>query len=128
MTSTDATGSETGADPITFNVTRTGSTTAPWRSTSAWGGTASAGDYTVSVIGGSLSGSVLTIAAGSSSATVTVTPVNDTAVEGAEAVILTVAGGSGYTVGSPASQTGTIADNDAAPPPDAVAVDQATAR
>ena len=55
---------------------------------------------------------MLTIAAGSASATVTVTPVNDTAVESAETVIFTVATGTGYTVGAPASQTGTIADND----------------
>ena len=77
-----------------------------------WGGAATAGDYTVSVAGGSLGGSVLTIAAGSPSATVTITPVDDTTVEGSETVTLTIVSGSGYTVGSPASASGTIADND----------------
>jgi hypothetical protein len=114
VTSTDATGSETPTDVITFNVTRTGSTATTLAANLTWGGTASSGDYTVSVAGGSLAGSVLTIAAGSSSATVTLTPIDDTAVEGSETVLLTVAGGSGYTVGSPASQSGTIADNDTA--------------
>lgn len=114
MTSTDAAGSETGPDVMTFNVTRTGSTATTLAVNLTFGGTATAADYTVSVLGGSLSGSVLTLAAGSSSATLTVTPVDDTAVEGSETVILTIASGSGYTVGAPASQTGTIADNDTA--------------
>jgi hypothetical protein len=43
--------------------------------------------------------------------------VNDSLVEGDESVIVTLASGSGYTVGSPASATATIQDNDAAPPP-----------
>jgi hypothetical protein len=112
VTSTDPNGSETAPNPMTFNVTRTGSTSASLAVNITWTGTASAADYTITVAGGSLSGSVLTIAAGSSSATVTVTPVNDTLVEGSETVILTVASGGTYTVGSPSNQTGTIADND----------------
>ena len=65
--------------------------------------------------GGTLNGTQLTLAAGATSATVTVTPVDDSAFEGAETVTLTLASGTGYTVGSPASASGTIADNDAAP-------------
>src|SRR5262249_24416833 len=67
-------------------------------------------DYT------SLSGS-LTIPAGAASATITVTPIDDSAVEGNETVILTVSAYAAYTVGSPSSATVTIADNDQAPPP-----------
>ena len=46
----------------------------------------------------------------------TLTPVDDTAVEGSETATLTVASGSGYTVGTPSSASGSIADNDAATP------------
>ena len=46
--------------------------------------------------------------------TLTVTPVDDSGVEPAETVILTIATGTGYTVGSPSSATGSIADNDVA--------------
>ena len=44
----------------------------------------------------------------------TVTPVDDGAIENAETVILTVGSNSAYTVSGGASQTGTIADNDKA--------------
>ena len=74
------------------------------------GGTAtSASDYTA------LTGSV-TVAAGSNTATVTVTPVNDALVEGSETVIATLAGGTGYALaGSPyTSGTVTIADDEVA--------------
>jgi hypothetical protein len=62
-------------------------------------------DYTV------LSGSV-TIAAGQSAATLTVTPVNDTFIEGPETVVLTLKANSAYTVGSPRSATVTITSED----------------
>ncbi|HET6426983.1 MAG TPA: Calx-beta domain-containing protein, partial [Phycisphaerae bacterium] len=69
-------------------------------------GTASVGDYSET-----LSGSVV-IPDGQASATITITPVDDGDVEGDETVTLTLAAGSGYTVGSPSSDTVTIADND----------------
>jgi uncharacterized repeat protein (TIGR02543 family) len=62
-------------------------------------------DYT------SLTGSV-TFAANSSTATVTITPTNDTAYEGPEDVTLSIIPNAAYLVGSPASATLTIADND----------------
>jgi PKD repeat protein len=57
------------------------------------------------------------IAAGSSSTSITLTPVNDSAVEGNETAVLTLSANSTYTVGSPGSATVTIADNDQPPPP-----------
>src|SRR6185295_19213267 len=57
-------------------------------------------------------GSTVTIPAGAASATVTVTPVDDSLLEPAETVILTATAGAGYTVGSPSSGTVTITDND----------------
>src|SRR5438876_888136 len=67
-------------------------------------------------------GNSVTIAAGSSSAIVTVTPIDDSSVEGAETVVLTLSANSTYTVGSPNSATVTIADNDSAPSPPTVTV------
>jgi hypothetical protein len=62
-------------------------------------------------------GATVTLPAGDSSATVTVSPLQDTTVEGSESVQLTVIAGTGYTVGAPAQATVTIADDDSAPPP-----------
>ncbi len=54
----------------------------------------------------------VTFADGSLTATVTVDPSADTTVEPDETVILTVTAGAGYTVGVPASATGTITNDD----------------
>lgn len=70
-------------------------------------GTAAAGaDYTA------LSGTV-TIAAGATTATIPVTVIDNNAVESDETVIVTLATGTGYTVGAPDQATVTIADDDA---------------
>ncbi len=114
---TDAAGAESANDPIVFTVTRTGSTAAALAVQLAFGGAASAADYTVTVTGGSYSGGVLTIAAGTSTAIVTVRPVDDAAVESSESVTLTVIAAAGYARGATTSASGTIADNDTAPPP-----------
>ena len=73
------------------------------------GGTAtSATDYTA------LTGSV-TVAAGSNTATVTVTPLNDSLIEGSETVSTTLAAnGALYTIGTPSVATVTIADDEVA--------------
>jgi hypothetical protein len=85
------TASPAPASPITVNLTRTGTAT---------NGT----DYT---------SIPTTVSVGTSgTATINVTVTDDTAVESAETVILTLASGSGYTIGSPSSATVTIADND----------------
>ena len=90
----------------TFTVTRTGATTGALTVNYAISGTATNGtDYQT------LSGSV-SIAAGQTSATITVTPIDDTLVEGTETVIATLSANAAYTVGSPASATVNIADND----------------
>lgn len=89
-----------------FTITRTGATTQALAVNYTTGGSAtSAADYIA------LSGSV-TIPEGSSSATVTVTPKNDTVPEDTETVVLTLSAAATYTVGSPSSATVTIADND----------------
>ena len=74
-------------------------------------GTATAGSGNDFTIQGSGS---LTIAAGATSATIPVAINDDNAVESAETVILTLTGGTGYTVGATSVHTLTISDNDGA--------------
>ncbi|MGH3049730.1 MAG: beta strand repeat-containing protein [Gaiellaceae bacterium] len=120
IAATDASGAEQGSDPIVFTVSRSGDTSGTLTIGLGWSGSATLGaDYAVTASGGALAAddSTLTFAAGSANATVTVTPVDDTSVEGTESVTLTLSAGSGYTVGASASATGTIADNDVATGP-----------
>ena len=90
----------------TFRISRTGDTSAALAVSLSISGSADNGvDYdTVQ--------STATISAGSSSADIVITPVDDTAVEGTEDVILTIAGSSDYNIGSPSSATVAIDDND----------------
>src|SRR5438067_3011418 len=115
VTASDANASEANRDPGVFTIARTGSTSASLTVNYTLGGTAANGaDYNA------LSGAV-TIPAGAASATVTITPVDDALVEGSETVVLSVAANAAYTVGSPASATVTITDNDSAPTADTTA-------
>src|SRR5437879_4205543 len=108
---TDATASEQGPDTGTFTVSRTGGTASALTVQYSLGGSATYGiDYQ------SLPNSV-TIPAGAASAIVTVTPIDDTEVEGDETVILTISADAAYNIGSPNSATVTIADNDQPPGP-----------
>ena len=76
------------------------------------GGSATAGsDYTT------LSGSV-TVLADTGSVAIPVTIADDKEVESSETVVLTLTGGTGYTVGSASGHTLTITDNDTPPTPD----------
>lgn len=77
-------------------------------------GTAIAGsDYTA------LPGSV-TIPSGSTAADIIVTPINDTAIEGNETVIVMMAPNSAYNISTPDSDTVTIASDDVSSAPDLV--------
>ena len=115
VVATDASGAEQGSDPIVFTVTRTVNLFRQIVVTLAWSGTATlTTDYTVTVVGGTLSSNKLqlTLASGVDTATITLTPVDDSTVESTETAILTLSSGTGYVVGSPASATGSIVDND----------------
>ena len=106
IVATDANASEPGTNTGTFTVSRTGSTSDSLTVNYTLAGTATNGsDYT------SLSGSV-TILSGSSTATITLTPIDDVLVESNETVIVTVASNAAYTVGTPGGATVTITDND----------------
>ena len=115
VAATDAAGAEQSQNTITFTVTRTVNTTVTTVVNLGWGGTATlTADYTLTASGGTLAANFLTLtfAPGQSSATITVKPVDDTIIEPAETVILSLAGGTNYTVGASTFATGTIADND----------------
>ena len=113
VNATDAAAAETGSDPGTFTVTRSVVTASSLTVNYTMSGSATNGtDYTA------VSGSVI-IPANTASATVTITPIDDSVYEGNETVILTLSADPAYNVGAPASATVTIADNDPAPPPPA---------
>jgi hypothetical protein len=115
VTASDASASEEGPDTGTFTISRVGETTNPINVMFDLGGTATAvSDYNLS------STSPVTIPAGQSSVTLTLTPVDDSVFgEREESAVITILEDPAYPVGL-ASANITIADNDnRAPSPDA---------
>ncbi len=119
VTATDANAAEAGTNTAAFSIARAGdATTLTVNFTLS--GTATYGvDYSLSgatVNSGDPSATTLTgtvsLPASASAATLLVTPVDDTTVEASETIIVTLAAGTGYSVGSPASATANLADND----------------
>jgi uncharacterized protein YjiK len=111
ITSVDGSASETGSDPGVFRFTRSGSTTSALTvvyTIATGAGQATADDYTPA-----LSGSQL-IPPGAASVDVTITPVDDSVAEGTETLTLTLSDTGSYDVGTNASATVTIQDNDSA--------------
>jgi hypothetical protein len=110
VVASDASGSEPTGDSGEFTFTRTGSTASPLAVNFAVSGTAAPDvDYVA------LS-SPAVIPAGASSATMAVAVLDDSTLEGNETVIVTLTGGFNQMVGSPASATVTIFDDDNLPP------------
>ncbi len=101
--------SETGVFSITLSPAPTSTVNVNYVIT----GTATNGtDYTLTP-----SSSPITFTAGQTSKTVTITPIDDTAVESTETVILTLQSGTDYSVGSPSSTTIDLSDDDVPPNP-----------
>jgi Ca2+-binding RTX toxin-like protein len=101
---------EDGTTNLVYTFTRSGVTTNPLTVNYTLGGTATLNtDYTRTG-----TTNTVTFAAGSSTATVTVNPTADATVESNETVILTLAAGTGYTVGTTTPVTGTINNDDSA--------------
>jgi Ca2+-binding RTX toxin-like protein len=99
---------EDGTTNLVYTFTRSGVTTNALTVNYTLGGTATLNtDYTRTG-----TTNTVTFAAGSSTATVTVDPTADTTVESDETVALTLATGTGYTVGTPNTATGTITNDD----------------
>ncbi|HZN00751.1 MAG TPA: Calx-beta domain-containing protein, partial [Pyrinomonadaceae bacterium] len=108
-----------GGTNLVYTFTRTGPTTSAITVNFSVGGTASfPSDYSQS---GAATftppTATVTIGSGSSTAQVTVTPLSDCMVEGAETVDFTVQPGTGYGVGSPSSASGTINNTADSTPP-----------
>jgi Ca2+-binding RTX toxin-like protein len=106
--------SEDGAGNLVYTFTREGSTAAELTVNFSVGGTATVTtDYlqTGAATFNASSGTVK-IPVGSSTATVTLDPAADTTVELDETAILTVVSGTSYDVGTPASASGTITNDD----------------
>ena len=105
---------EDGATNLVYTFTRGDSSGAQTINFSV-GGTATFNtDYTQTGADSFGATGTVTFADGSLTATVTIDPSADLTVEPDETVILTVTAGSGYTVGAPASATGTITNDDTA--------------
>ncbi|HEX8914855.1 MAG TPA: carbohydrate-binding protein, partial [Humisphaera sp.] len=109
---TDASAAEAGLDPGMVTFVRTAADVSqPLTVRYTVGGTATNGaDY--AALGGTV-----TIPAGATSAAVNVMPVDDALAEGPETVAFAVAADAAYAIGSAASATVTIADNDTTVPP-----------
>ena len=113
VSATDPNAAEQGIDPGTFTITRSGPTTAPLTISYSLGGTATAGaDYVTPAGSSTYGGGHLTIPAGSSTATLAITPIDDSIGEDPETVVFNMQAGTGYRVGLLAADTVTIADND----------------
>jgi hypothetical protein len=102
---------EDGASNLVYSFSRSGDTTNPLSVNYTVGGTASLGtDYTGIPLVGTTK--TVTIAAGSTSATVTVDPTADSTIELDETVALSLAAGSGYAIGTTGAVSGTIINDD----------------
>ncbi|MBD2119009.1 beta strand repeat-containing protein, partial [Microcystis wesenbergii] len=99
---------EDGTSNLVYTFTRSGVTSNALTVNYTLGGTATLNtDYTRSG-----TNNTVTFAANSSTATVIVDPTADTTVESNETVALTLASGTGYTIGTPNAATGTITNDD----------------
>lgn len=106
VTATDSAAAEAGLATGTFTVALSAAFPADLTVVYGVTGTAASGtDYTAL-------GTALTVAAGATSGTLTVTPLADSSAEGDETIIVTLSAGTNYTVGSPSSATVTLADDD----------------
>jgi hypothetical protein len=110
VAATDASAAETAtgvtANPGTFTLTRTGDVSQAITVNYTLAGTATNGtDYTNLPL-------TATFAAGASTALVTVTPTDDALAEATENVVLTLATGTGYSLGTAINATVNIADNE----------------
>lgn len=108
ITATIPNASETAGHPGQFTITRTAPTTSSLTVNLAISGTATNGtDYTTI-------STTATIAAGQTSVTIAVSPIDDSITEGPESVVLSLASGS-YDIGANSFASVIIADNDSPP-------------
>ncbi|UXE58898.1 MAG: hypothetical protein KA717_23210 [Woronichinia naegeliana WA131] len=101
--------SEDSPSNFIYTFTRTGATTNSLTVNYSIAGTALSTDYTGATPGTS---KTITFAAGSATATLTLDPTADTTLEPNETVILQLVSGTEYTIGTTATQTATIINDD----------------
>ena len=117
VVATDGDADETGLDTGIFTFSRTGDTDEELTVSYDVAGTATSDtDYSALLRS-------VTIPVGASTATATVTAIDDDIVEGAETVVVTVAASGDYELGATTSATVTIADDDVPPTVTIVATD-----
>jgi hypothetical protein len=102
----DAETSETPSNNGSVTLSRTGSTAAALSVNLGLSGSAVNGSDYTSIA------TTQTFGVGQSTLTLSVVPVNDTAIEDVESAVVTVAAGSGYNVGSPSNGTVSIYNDD----------------
>ncbi|GCL46761.1 beta strand repeat-containing protein [Microcystis aeruginosa] len=100
---------EDGTTNLVYTFTRTGPTTNALTVNYSITGTADSSDYSGATPG---TGKTITFAANSATVTVTVDPVFDLTFEPDETVVFTLTEGTGYTVGTASTATGTITNDD----------------
>lgn len=111
ISSPDTEAGETGPDSGTFRITRSGATTGALVVNYTVAGSAANGiDYTPMLTG------TVTLPVNASAVDLVITPVDDSALEGDETIVLTLTADPGYTIGTANTATVTILDNDAPPP------------
>ncbi|OBQ39318.1 MAG: hypothetical protein AN485_06285 [Anabaena sp. MDT14b] len=101
---------ENGTPNLVYTFTRTGTTTNALTVNYGITGTATATDYTGATPG---TGKTITFAANSATAILTINPTADVIFEANETVALTLVAGTNYTIGTTATVTGTITNDDA---------------
>ena len=102
---------EDGVTNLVYTFTRTGDTTSALIVSYTVAGAAVIGaDYTG--ISATDTNQTVTFSSGSATATVTVDPTADSTIEADETVVLALAAGSGYTIGTTAAVVGTISNDD----------------
>jgi hypothetical protein len=100
---------EDGTSNLVYTFTRTGVTTNALTVNYGITGTATATDYTGATPG---TGKTITFAANSATAILTIDPTADVIFEANETLALTLATGTGYTIGTATAVTGTIINDD----------------
>ena len=109
LTVTPVSAVEDSTTNLIYTFTRTGPTANALTVNYSIGGTADSSDYTGATPG---TAKTITFAAGSSTATLTIDPTADTTIEADETVALTLATGTGYTIGTASAVVGTISNDE----------------
>ena len=119
LTGVDSSASEPGNDTASLRINRSGSTANPLTVALNLSGSANYNvDYSLTPVtsGASLSGLTLLIPAGAAAVDLTLTPLDDSLIEGPEQALISLVSSTAYSSGSPSSTPITISDDDSITP------------